>query len=88
MQIANNSLTLSDVKSMSIDFLFFFIAVSRLESRAMSPAQSEDSGLAADRGSTYATISIPRQNCQSMGIIFAGKIKINAFCVPRRLFTF
>lgn len=47
----------------------------------MSPAQSEDSGLAADRGSTYATISIPRQNCQSMGIIFAGK-EINVTFVP------
>lgn len=57
-----------------INFLFCFLAVSRLDGRAMSPAQSEDSGLAADRGSTYATISIPRQNCQSMGIIFAGKI--------------
>lgn len=44
--------------------------------RALSPAQSEDSGLAADRGTTYATISIPRQNAQSMGIIFAGKIYV------------
>lgn len=40
--------------------------------RAMSPAQSEDSGLAADRGTTYATISIPRENAQAMGIIFTG----------------
>lgn len=39
----------------------------------MSPAQSEDSGLAADRGTTYATISLPRENAQAMGIVFAGK---------------
>lgn len=39
----------------------------------MSPAQSEDSGLAADRGTTYATISLPRENAQAMGIIFLGK---------------
>uniref|UniRef100_A0A182IZY9 PDZ domain-containing protein n=1 Tax=Anopheles atroparvus TaxID=41427 RepID=A0A182IZY9_ANOAO len=38
--------------------------------RAMSPAQSEDSGLAADRGTTYATISIPRDNGQ-IGIVLA-----------------
>ncbi|XP_053678413.1 glutamate receptor-interacting protein 2 [Anopheles nili] len=38
--------------------------------RAMSPAQSEDSGLAADRGTTYATISIPRDTGQ-IGIILA-----------------
>ncbi|XP_055608895.1 glutamate receptor-interacting protein 2 isoform X2 [Uranotaenia lowii] len=37
--------------------------------RAMSPAQSEDSGLAADRGTTYATISIPREHGQPLGII-------------------
>uniref|UniRef100_A0A182P399 PDZ domain-containing protein n=1 Tax=Anopheles epiroticus TaxID=199890 RepID=A0A182P399_9DIPT len=36
----------------------------------MSPAQSEDSGLAADRGTTYATISIPRDNGQ-IGIVLA-----------------
>lgn len=41
--------------------------------RAMSPAQSEDSGLAADRGTTYATISLPRENAQVMGIQFLGK---------------
>lgn len=40
--------------------------------RAMSPAQSEDSGLAADRNTTYATISLPRDNVMAMGIIFAG----------------
>lgn len=39
----------------------------------MSPAQSEDSGLAADRGTTYATISLPRENAQAMGIVFLGK---------------
>ncbi|XP_055912901.1 glutamate receptor-interacting protein 2 isoform X2 [Eupeodes corollae] len=40
--------------------------------RAMSPAQSEDSGLAPERGSTYATISLPRENAaQNMGITFA-----------------
>ncbi|XP_053658090.1 glutamate receptor-interacting protein 2 [Anopheles marshallii] len=38
--------------------------------RAMSPAQSEDSGLAADRGTTYATISVPRDNGQ-IGIVLA-----------------
>jgi hypothetical protein len=46
----------------------------------MSPAQSEDSGLAADRGTytTYATISIPRKDAQELfaGIIFAGKLII------------
>lgn len=41
--------------------------------RAMSPAQSEDSGLAADRGTTYATISLPRENAQAMGIVFLGE---------------
>lgn len=45
--------------------------------RAMSPAQSEDSGLAADR-STYATISLPRENAQAMGIVFLGKSKKNS----------
>lgn len=50
----------------------------------MSPAQSEDSGLAADRGTTYATISIPRQNAQSMGIIFAGNISYFEFSFPFR----
>ncbi|XP_058127372.1 glutamate receptor-interacting protein 1 [Anopheles ziemanni] len=40
--------------------------------RAMSPAQSEDSGLAADRGTTYATISIPRDNGQ-IGIVLADR---------------
>lgn len=39
----------------------------------MSPAQSEDSGLAADRGTSYATISLPRENASSMAIVFAGK---------------
>lgn len=75
-------------------YFLIFILVSRLDARAMSPAQSEDSGLAADRGSTYATISIPRQNCQSMGIIFAGKINVahvprrRRLHAPRRMFVF
>lgn len=44
----------------------------------MSPAQSEDSGLAADRGTSYATISLPRENASSMAIVFAGKtVKLN-----------
>ncbi|XP_062700222.1 glutamate receptor-interacting protein 2 isoform X2 [Aedes albopictus] len=41
--------------------------------RAMSPAQSEDSGLAADRATTYATISIPRDQGASLGIILADR---------------
>lgn len=40
----------------------------------MSPAQSEDSGLAADRGTTYATISLPRDNAHAMGIELLGKL--------------
>lgn len=43
----------------------------------MSPAQSEDSGLATDRGTTYATISLPRDNVNAMGIVFAGKLLLN-----------
>lgn len=54
---------------------FFFISVER----AMSPAQSEDSGLAADRGTTYATISLPRENVQAMGIVFLGKWMLIAY---------
>lgn len=46
----------------------------------MSPAQSEDSGLAADRGTTYATISLPRENAQAMGIVFLGKLN---FCLQQ-----
>ncbi|XP_037921182.1 glutamate receptor-interacting protein 2 isoform X3 [Hermetia illucens] len=45
--------------------------------RAMSPAQSEDSGLAPDRGTTYATISLPRENAQAMGIVFAERTDIS-----------
>lgn len=41
----------------------------------MSPAQSEDSGLAVDRSTTYATISLPRENAQAMGIVFLGNFK-------------
>lgn len=55
---------------MKILYLFSFPVA---QGRAMSPAQSEDSGLAADRGSTYVTISIARKNCQSMGITLAGE---------------
>lgn len=47
----------------------------------MSPAQSEDSGLAADRGTTYATISLPRENSQAMGIAFLGKLYFG--CLPK-----
>lgn len=51
----------------------------------MSPAQSEDSGLAADRGTytTYATISIPRKDAQDFfaGIVFAGKLFISQFII-------
>lgn len=53
-------------------FLCFFFLSTKGE-RAMSPAQSEDSGLAADRGTTYATISLPRENAQAMGIVFLGE---------------
>ncbi|XP_055551406.1 glutamate receptor-interacting protein 1 isoform X1 [Wyeomyia smithii] len=45
--------------------------------RAMSPAQSEDSGLAADRGTTYATISIPRDQGQPLGIILAERADLS-----------
>lgn len=54
-------------------WLIFFSFFVSLGERAMSPAQSEDSGLAADRGTTYATISLPRENAQAMGIVFLGK---------------
>uniref|UniRef100_A0A1A9X5H1 PDZ domain-containing protein n=1 Tax=Glossina brevipalpis TaxID=37001 RepID=A0A1A9X5H1_9MUSC len=39
--------------------------------RAMSPAQSEDSGLAPERGTTYATITLPRDNATNIGITLA-----------------
>jgi hypothetical protein len=55
-------------------FNVFFCLFTVAHGRAMSPAQSEDSGLAADRGSTYVTISIARKNCQSIGITLAGKL--------------
>lgn len=51
----------------------YYIVVKISGDRAMSPAQSEDSGLAPDRGTTYATISLPRESAQAMGIKFAGK---------------
>uniref|UniRef100_A0A182W5C6 PDZ domain-containing protein n=1 Tax=Anopheles minimus TaxID=112268 RepID=A0A182W5C6_9DIPT len=47
-----------------------FVVPFAASDRAMSPAQSEDSGLAADRGTTYATISVPRDNGQ-IGIVLA-----------------
>ena len=59
---------------MSLIKIFSISAGPRLD-RMSSPAQSEDSGLAADRGTytTYATLSIPRENAQAMGIVFSGK---------------
>lgn len=58
-----------------MNFVFFFLFLDDIVigDRAMSPAQSEDSGLAADRGTSYATISLPRENASSMAIVFAGK---------------
>lgn len=56
----------------SNNFFFSLLFVLKGE-RAMSPAQSEDSGLAADRGTTYASISLPRENAQAMGVVFLGK---------------
>lgn len=50
----------------------------------MSPAQSEDSGLAADRGSTYASISLPRENTSSMGIVLAGKILYKKMALQKK----
>ncbi|GAB0094041.1 glutamate receptor-interacting protein 2 [Sergentomyia squamirostris] len=51
-------------------------SISATSDRAMSPAQSEDSGLAADRGTTYATISLPRENAQAMGILFLDRVDL------------
>lgn len=51
----------------------------------MSPAQSEDSGLAADRGTTYATISLPRENAQAMGIVFLGESTQASILTPAQL---
>ena len=57
------------------NYLNFFCNFFFVDDRAMSPAQSEDSGLAADRvGSTFATISLNRDNSETIGITFAGKI--------------
>jgi hypothetical protein len=61
-----------EVKNKYLSIILFHL-ISVNGDRAMSPAQSEDSGLAADRSSTYATISIPRENAHAMGIIFAGE---------------
>lgn len=51
---------------------FATISPSFAVDRAMSPAQSEDSGLAPERGTTYATITLPR-NALHLAINFAGK---------------
>lgn len=66
----------TDTHHRNWEFFRLLISVPRLD-RMSSPAQSEDSGLAADRGTytTYATISIPRNNAQAMGIVFAGKFR-------------
>lgn len=56
-----------------LNFCYRFFYIFFIGDRAMSPAQSEDSGLAADRGTSYATISLPRENASSMAIVFAGK---------------
>lgn len=64
-------------------FVIFYVLVER----AMSPAQSEDSGLATDRGTTYATISLPRDNVNAMGIVFAGKY-LYIICMYFELLTY
>lgn len=43
----------------------------------MSPAQSEDSGLAVDRPTTYTTITIPREDAKSLGITFADRFDLS-----------
>lgn len=43
----------------------------------MSPAQSEDSGLAADRGTAYATIAIPRFDSGQPGIVLAERLDLS-----------
>uniref|UniRef100_A0A1A9UVN5 Uncharacterized protein n=1 Tax=Glossina austeni TaxID=7395 RepID=A0A1A9UVN5_GLOAU len=50
--------------------------------RAMSPAQSEDSGLAPERGTTYATITLPRDNTTNIGITLAddGYFSVDGVC--------
>lgn len=52
--------------------LVFLLSVFLAVDRAMSPAQSEDSGLAPERGTTYATITLPR-NALHLAITFAGE---------------
>lgn len=64
MLISRLTLLISSSPSLSLSLL----AVDR----AMSPAQSEDSGLAPERGTTYATITLPR-NALHLAINFAGK---------------
>uniref|UniRef100_A0A1B0FKB8 PDZ domain-containing protein n=1 Tax=Glossina morsitans morsitans TaxID=37546 RepID=A0A1B0FKB8_GLOMM len=48
-----------------------------LGDRAMSPAQSEDSGLAPERGTTYATITLPRDNTTNIGITLAERNELS-----------
>lgn len=43
----------------------------------MSPAQSEDSGLAVDRLTTYATVTVQRENAQNLGITFAERLDLS-----------
>ncbi|XP_050101210.1 glutamate receptor-interacting protein 1 [Anopheles aquasalis] len=54
-------------------------AASMFSDRAMSPAQSEDSGLAADRGTAYATIALPRfdSSGQPAGIVLAERLDLS-----------
>ncbi|XP_035793877.1 glutamate receptor-interacting protein 1-like [Anopheles albimanus] len=52
-------------------------ATSMFSDRAMSPAQSEDSGLAADRGTAYATIAIPRFDSGQPGIVLAERLDLS-----------
>uniref|UniRef100_A0A336K412 CSON000472 protein n=1 Tax=Culicoides sonorensis TaxID=179676 RepID=A0A336K412_CULSO len=51
-----------------------------LGSRAMSPAQSEDSGLAVDRPTTYTSITIPREDAKNLAITFAERFDLS--CPP------
>lgn len=60
------------IKINKLKLPLFFFWRKLIGDRAMSPAQSEDSGLAADRGTTYATISLPRDNASTMGIVLSG----------------
>lgn len=46
----------------------------------MSPAQSEDSGLATERGTMFAIISLPRDSTNSIGIVFTERVDMS--CTP------